>query len=144
MSKLTIYIFLLLGLLISCQRVEFNEPTPTPEIPEVSGEATVKFSVVLPGGMTQTKEMGDSPATDVDNLYLIIFDSNGYFVESRQAEIGTRTNNTANYEVTLTKTNQKRIIHFIANCPIDQVKYGHESEVISGLYVRKGESIETA
>ena len=124
--------------------MEFNEPTPTPEIPDVSGEATVKFSVVLPGRMTQTKEMGDSPATDVDNLYLIIFDSNGYFVESRQAEIGTRTNNTANYEVTLTMTNQKRIIHFIANCPIDQVKYGHESEVISGLYVRKGESIETA
>ena len=124
--------------------MEFNEPTPTPEIPDVSGEAIVKFSVVLPGGMTQTKVMGDSPATDVDNLYLIIFDSNGYFVESRQAEIGTRTNNTANYEVTLTMTNQKRIIHFIANCPIDQVKYGHESEVISGLYVRKGESIETA
>lgn len=144
MKKFTKYILLLLCLVVGCQRVEFNEPTPTPEIPEVSGEATVKFSVVLPGGMTQTKAMGDSPATDVKNLYLIIFDSNGYFVESRQAEIGTRTDNTANYEVTLTMTNQKRIIHFIANCPIDQVKYGHESEVISGLYVRKGESIETA
>lgn len=144
MRKFTKYILLLLCLVVGCQRVEFNEPTPTPEIPEISGEATVKFSVVLPGGMTQTKAMGDSPATDVDNLYLIIFDSNGYFVESCQAEIGTRTDNTANYEVTLTMTNQKRIIHFIANCPIDQVKYGHESEVISGLYVRKGESIETA
>ena len=142
MRKFTKYILLLLCLVVGCQRVEFNEPIP--EIPDVSGEATVKLSVVLPGDMVQTKEMGDSPATDVDNLYLIIFDSNGYFVESRQAEIGTRTDNTANYEVTLTMINQKRIIHFIANCPIDQVKYGHESEVISGLYVRKGESIETA
>ena len=77
-------------------------------------------------------------------LYLIIFDSNGYFVESRQAEITNRLNNTADFNVTLTMTNQKRIIHFIANCPIAQVKYGHENEVISELYVTKGESIETA
>ena len=81
-----------------------------PDIPDVSGEATVKISVSLPGGMTQTKAMGESPATDIQNLYLLIFDSNGYFVESRQAIIGTRTNNTAEYTVTLTMTNQRLVM----------------------------------
>lgn len=130
--------------MVACQRAEFDDPLLKPEIPEVSGEANIKFSVTLPGGMTQTKAMGESPVTDIANLYLIIFDSNGYFVESRQAEITNRLNNTADFNVTLTMTNQKRIIHFIANCPIAQVKYGHENEVISELYVTKGESIETA
>ena len=118
-----------------------------PDIPDVSGEATVKISVSLPGGMTQTKAMGESPATDIQNLYLLIFDSNGYFVESRQAVIGTRTNNTAEYTVTLTMTNQRRIIHFVANCPIGQVGYAHENELMSKLYVKKAEKngdIETA
>lgn len=144
MRKFTKYIFLLLCLMVACQRAEFDDPLLKPEIPEVSGEANIKFSVTLPGGMTQTKAMGESPVTDIANLYLIIFDSNGYFVESRQAEITNRLNNTADFNVTLTMTNQKRIIHFIANCPIAQVKYGHENEVISELYVTKGESIETA
>lgn len=144
MRKFTRYIFLLLCLMVACQRAEFDDPLLKPEIPEVSGEANIKFSVTLPGGMTQTKAMGESPVTDIANLYLIIFDSNGYFVESRQAEITNRLNNTADFNVTLTMTNQKRIIHFIANCPIAQVKYGHENEVISELYVTKGESIETA
>lgn len=135
---------MVLCLVVSCQKAEFEDPSQTSELPDVSGEATIEFSVALPGGMAQTKAMGDSPVTDVQNLYLIVFDSNGYFVESRQAEIGNRNNNMANFSVTLTMTNQKRIIHFIANCPIDQVEYGHESEVISGLYVTKGETIETA
>ena len=144
MRKFTQYIFLLLCFLTACQRVELEDPTPAPDIPYVSGEATISFRVTLPGGMAQTKAMGDSPVTDINNLYLIIFDSNGYYVESRQAEITNRVNNTADFKVTLTMTNQKRIVHFVANCPINQVGYGHESEVISKLYVKKGESIETA
>lgn len=130
--------------MVACQRVELEDPTPAPDIPYVSGEATISFRVTLPGGMAQTKAMGDSPVTDINNLYLIIFDSNGYYVEFRQAEITNRVNNTADFKVTLTMTNQKRIVHFVANCPINQVGYGHESEVISKLYVKKGESIETA
>ena len=144
MRKFTKYILLMLCLVVGCQRVELVDPSPMPQIPEVSGEATVNFSVTLTGGMPQTKAMGESPVTDIENLYLIIFDSNGYFVESRLAEISGRNDNKANFKVTLTMTNQKRIIHFIANCPISQVEYGHENEVISRLYVKKGESIETA
>ena len=147
MRKLTKYIFLLLCLLTSCQGAEFEEPSFSPNIPDVSGEATVKLSVSLPGGMAQTKAMGESPVTDIKNLYLLIFDSNGYFVEARRAEIGNRTNNKAEYTVTLTMTNQKRIIHFVGNCPIDQVCYSHENELMSKLYVKKAKNegdIETA
>lgn len=147
MRQFTKYIFLLLCLLTACHRMEFEEPSLSPDVPDVSGEARIKLSVSLPGGMAQTKAMGESPVTDIKNLYLIVFDSNGYYIESRQAEIGVRDNNTAEYEVTLTMTNQKRIIHFIANCPIDQVEYGHENEVISKLYVTKAQNesqIETA
>ena len=146
MRKFTKYIFLLLCLLTACQRVELVDPSLVPDLPEVSGEATVKISVCIPGEL-QTKAMGDSPATDIKNLYLVIFDSNGYFVEACQAEIGTRTDNVAEYKVTLTMTNQRRIIHFIANCPIDQIEYGHENAMISKLYVRKAQNssdIETA
>ena len=139
MRKFTKYIFLLLCFLTACQRVELVDPSLVPDLPEVSGEATVKISVCIPGEL-QTKAMGDSPATDIKNLYLVIFDSNGYFVEACQAEIGTRTDNVAEYKVTLTMTNQRRIIHFIANCPIDQIEYGHENVMISKLYVRKAQN----
>ena len=39
------------------------------------------------------------------------------------------------YTVTLTVTDEPRYIHFVANCPISQVVYGHETSIIGNMYV---------
>lgn len=63
---------------------------------------------------------------------------------STNPNIPTRPNRDSDYvqkfKVVLTLTDQPRIIHFIANCPVDQIAYGHESSIISNLYVENGET----
>ena len=126
----------------------------------VYGEATITFSAQIPIPV-QTKAMGHDPFTaagelnDLKTMHLVVFDENGMFVETREAEILTPINGThdtgrydkgtqvilpeAKFEVTLTVTDQPRIIHFIANCPVDQIAYGHESSIIGNMYVTKAE-----
>lgn len=124
----------------------------------VYGEATITFSAQIPVPV-QTKAMGDDPFTaagqldDLQTMHLVVFDENGMLVETREAEIITPINGThdtgrydkgtqvilpeAKFEVTLTVTDQPRIIHFIANCPVDQIAYGHESSIIGNMFVTK-------
>ena len=158
MKSLVKYIFIVLCLLVSCQRAELEDTSSDVPKDETSlGKATISFSVNVPVPEVSTKAMGDNPIDDIENLYLIVFDENGYFVEACEAElvgdsdtthVEDETNlehkNERNYTVTLSLTDQKRIIHFIANCPADQIRYGNEYEVISNMYVTKGQAIETA
>ena len=130
----------------------------------VYGEATITFSAQIPVPV-QTKAMGDEPFMtdengnivkgDLQTMHLVVFDENGMLVETREAKILTPINGThdtgrydkgtqvilpeAKFEVTLTVTDQPRIIHFIANCPVDQIAYGHESSIIGNMYVTKAE-----
>ena len=39
----------------------------------------------------------------------------------------------------MTTTDKPRIVHFIANCPLDQIVYGHETSIIGGMYVDKND-----
>ena len=149
MKKLVKYIFFIFCFLTACQKPEIVEiPSFTPG-EGVYGEATISLSVSIPRTKVETKAMGDLLSADLKNLYLIVFDENGYLVESRKAEYeadninnGTEVENV--FSVTLKLTDKKRIIHFIANCPEDQIGYGHENEMISRMYVKKGAVIETA
>ena len=107
---------------------------------EVGNEATITFSAIVPGN-PETKSMTENP-TDLSTMHLIIFDGNGMYVETRQANIGSaKTHDGHNYEttfdVTLTVTDQPRIIHFIANCPVEQILYGHEASIIGNMYTTK-------
>ncbi len=138
---------MMLWLLVSCQGPDLEDVPMTDDA--ASGEITVRFSVSISQGGLETKARGDEPSEDIRNMYLIIFDENGYFVEACEAHLADEAGSAANgylrsYEVTLHKTDKKRIIHFIANCPVDQIHYGHESEVIGNMYVTKGDLNETA
>ena len=130
----------------------------------VYGEATITFSAQIPIPV-QTKAMGHEPFMtdengnivkgDLQTMHLVVFDENGMLVEIREAEIITPITGThdtgrydkgtqvilpeAKFEVTLTVTDQPRIIHFIANCPVDQIAYGHESSIIGNMFVTKSE-----
>ena len=83
-------------------------------------------------------------------MYVIVFDENGYYIDAHEATLldAVADHNSHKYErafkVTLRKTEKERIIHFIANCPVDQIHYGHESDIISNLYVTRGSQMETA
>ena len=152
MKSLVKYIFIVLCILVSCQRPELEEVVViNPEVDASLGKATISFSVNVPVSEVSTKAMGDNPIVDIKNLYLIVFDENGYFVEACKAEFVGKNDEThgnhlneRKYTVTLSLTDQKRIVHFIANCPVDQIRYGNEYDVISNMYVTKGQEIETA
>ena len=147
MKKILIYMFSMLWLLASCQEPELLE---RPVYGDSEGTVEVTFSVLMPDDALATKAFGESPATDIKSMYVIVFDENGYYIDAHEATLldPVADHNSHKYErafkVTLRKTEKERIIHFIANCPVDQIYYGHESDIISNLYVTRGSQMETA
>lgn len=103
------------------------------------GLIEVPFSISVPGGVGMyTKAMESDP--DISTLHLVVFDDNGYYVETQEAEFTEDVtdhehSNEKKYVVNLTQTDQPRKIHIVANCPISQISYGHEAEIMSNLYV---------
>lgn len=138
--------FSMLWLLVSCQHPELLE---RPVCGDSEGTVEVTFSVLMPDDALATKAFGESPATDIDSMHVVVFDENGYYIDVHKATLldpadhDTHKNERA-FKVTLRKTEKERIIHFIANCPVDQIHYGHESDIISNLYVSRGSQTETA
>lgn len=148
------------AMLFSCQKPELTEPDTDLKPGEVvSGEVKVSFTAMLPSA-PQTKAMGEDPTSDIKSMHLVIFDGNGMYVETRKATIlpGDLTHNSdlvdkngnpiphlyeREFEVTLTVTDQPRIIHFIANCPVEQIVYGHEASIIGNMYVEKDDDPDT-
>lgn len=147
MRRLFVYISAMLTLSISCQRLELPEealPTDRPTC-AIGSKATITFSTA--GLMNaETKAIID-PSKDVETLHLILFDEKGMYVETCQASalgFSDYDGHTGgrHYTVTLTVTDQPRIIHFVANCPVDQVKYGHEVSIIGNMFVDKNDQLE--
>lgn len=68
--------------------------------------------------------------------------SNGNGTSSNTPALPERPNMDSDYvrkfKVVLTLTDKPRIIHFIANCPVNQIAYGHEASIISNLHVDNG------
>ena len=136
-----IYMFMaMLALVFSCQKPELvgdEQDTDTSiEAGEVvTGKVPITFSAVLPSS-PETKAM----AAEIQSMHLVIFDGEGMFVEVCEAQDIQDTTHTGHlgeqkYTVTLTVTEEPRIIHFIANCPVNQIIYGHEISIIGNLYV---------
>lgn len=148
------------AMLFSCQKSELTGPDSDLKPDNgVSGEVKVSFTAMLPSA-PQTKAMGEDPNSDIQSMHLVIFDGNGMYVETRKATIlpGDLTHNSdlvdkygnpiphlyeREFEVMLTVTDQPRIIHFIANCPIGQIVYGHEASIIGNMYVEKDDDPDT-
>lgn len=164
MTQTTKYILLfLIGVITSCQRPELMEQGSSQSSEgSVSGKACITMSAVFPDFGPATKAMGETP--EIHSFHLVVFDKNGMFVELAEAEfigdpyktedvegsentdpnIPVRPNMDSDYirefKVVLTLTDEPRIIHFIANCPVDQIAYGHEASIISNLHVDNGEA----
>ena len=103
---------------------------------------TLTFGVQIPEAGVATRSMAE-PA--IKSLNLLVFDQNGYLVETAQAYVGsstswedktTPTTPTAEQEftVTLTKTSAYRAIHFVANADVSGLaQFGHEDALIPSL-----------
>ena len=136
---------MLIGTVVSCQTPELVEDEPKFENGiGVYGRVPIMFTATIPSSGPVTKAMDHIP--DIHSFHLVIFDENGMFVEVAEAEIvGQPTmNNERDYvqafKVVVTLSDQPRIIHFIANCPVDQIAYGHEASIIGNMYVENGET----
>lgn len=81
-----------------------------------------------------TKAMRNNP--DIRNIYYAVFDGTGYklseYAEAVPNTLATENGVNYQYSVELTITNEKRIVHFIANAP-KRLVYGSESESIGSL-----------
>lgn len=136
---------MLIGTVVSCQTPELVEDEPKFENGiGVYGRVPIMFTATIPSSGPATKAMDHIP--DIHSFHLVIFDENGMFVEVAEAErVGHPTmNNERDYiqafKVVVTLSDQPRIIHFIANCPVDQIAYGHEASIIGNMYVENGET----
>ena len=150
MRRIYTYILALLTLSVACQRANLPEDTQVNqpvELPTgaIGSKATITFSTAdLEGhetrGVLNPLDPVINPSSDVKTLHLIVFDKNGMLVEVCEAtKLGTSDHDGhtggRHYTVTLTVTDKPRIIHYVANCPVDQVVYGHETSIIGSMYV---------
>ena len=130
MKKL-LYILSLVLLTVSCAE-ELVELKPMVD----GNKVTIDFSVSVPEVPVHTKAFADAPA--LTNLYLAVFDENGFLVEyvktdPNGTELAIQNGTSYKYSAKLTLSDTKRIIHFIANAPTT-LRYGTEEEVITALY----------
>lgn len=143
-----IYILVLLALGVACQRVDLpdnpqvNQPAELPT-GEIGSKVTIGFNTADVTG-PETRGIVDAEV-EVETLHLIVFDENGMLVEVCKAEEHGSSDHDGHvggrhYSVTLTVTDKPRIIHYVANCDVDQVVYGHETSVIGNMFVDRNDS----
>lgn len=138
MKKILYILFCLIPLLAmqSCtEDLAENELT-------LDGKISTTISVTvpqLPDAHPQTRAMAMKP--EMTNLYLAVFDENGYLLEYVKADYTTQmaTENEVEYtfKVSLTPTDFRTIVHFIGNAP-ETVSFGTETETIGRLFTKDG------
>ena len=146
-----IYTLVLLALGVACQRVDLPEVNQPAELPTgaIGSKATITFSTADFTG-AETRGIVNNKV-EVETLHLIVFDENGMLVEVCEAreldksdhidpDTGEIHKGGRHYTVTLTVTDEPRIIHYVANCPVNQVVYGHETSVIGNMFVDRNNS----
>lgn len=138
------------ALVFSCTRLEQENPAPQVELDEdggPEGKVLVRFSVTLPELTPSTKALGDTPAGDLQNIYIAVFGSSAYLKEYVQAtpvlatQNGSLGGNDNRYEFVAQLTlseNSKRRIHIIGNGP-DRMDYDQETTLIPSLLSEPGQ-----
>lgn len=105
--------------------------------------ATFTFTPNFTDADGQTRTMALNPndpssptGSQVRNIYFAVFDAAGYklseYAEAVPNSYATENGVAYSYSVKLSVTNEKRVIHIIANAP-QRLPYGSEEEVIGGL-----------
>lgn len=110
------------ALLAGCNLLE--EPGMMPSYAPQGERVQINFSVAVPDGGAETKAMGLNPTIDPDGFYVAVFGGSGYFNEWVKATIVSAS---ANYDgtsatkytlsVSLSVSDSRLRVHFIANCP---------------------------
>lgn len=108
----------------------------------LDGKISTTISVTvpqLPDAHPQTRAMAMKP--EMTNLYLAVFDENGYLLEYVKADnttqMATKNETEYTFNVRLTPTDFRTIVHFIGNAP-ETVSFGTETETIGRLFTEKG------
>ena len=141
MKKIIYYFNILFTLLATACS---NEDIPVPAQIENEGETCeLIFKVAIPQPSVVSRAFNDGKEIYITSLCLLLFDEDGILV-GRQKAISV-TDPTfqegvyqGTYSVELAKTDEKRIIHFVANYSNDINDFpssGNENSVLSKLYV---------
>ena len=132
-KDILICLTLLLSVLSCTERFEGNLST----VEKLSTTVSVVVPQI-PVAQPQTRAMALKP--QIQNLYLAVFDDNGYLLEYIKAEanLATENNTTYTYKASLTPTDFKTTIHFIANAP-ETIRFGTETEAIGSLFTENRE-----
>ena len=129
--------------------IKENFPTSPNDVTE-GEEVTLSMSVTVPGMEVATRALGeyDQYGNSLPTLWVVAFDEQGYLVEyakaSGQKSLGGEDKKwKTEFQVVLHATSEPRILHFIANYADNlSLTPGHESSVIGGMTVNKGEDNE--
>lgn len=141
--KKYLYHILWVFLLLSC--TDDNLVTTSTDITE-GEKANFTFSVNVPAtSQVTTRSSMNQPG--IDNLYLVVFDEQGTLKELAEAKpvssFGVESEVEYGFNVTLTQTEEKRYIHFIANYFTDEIladfSWGHEWDIIPTMTVSGGQ-----
>ena len=139
MKRLLILLFFL-PVLFACSKEELFEE---------GQEVVLNFSVDMGEMQSVTRAFADDADRKNSDLWLVVFDSEGYLVEYTQAEItGTTDDGVTSFAATLHATLEGRIMHFLLNYDDDnnaetglEFSYGHENNIIGGLTVERNRDV---
>lgn len=148
MKRFLYILFAAVLVLAGCVRSELNYEIPDKLLPEPDStmRVRVRFNVDIPVLTPQTKALSDTPAGDLDNLYIAVFGRSGYLKEYVEATIVKATTNgkvgetTNRYSVEASlalSENSERHVHFIGNGP-ESLEYGQETELIPNMLSPEG------
>ena len=136
MKRILYYIVLLFAMLSCTEQVEQKMVA--------EGKLATTVSVVLPQipdayPQLATRAMAMNP--QMENLYLAVFDDNGYLLEYVKAtddsEMATENKKEYTYNVSLTPTDFPTYVHFIGNAP-STLSFGTEVEAVGRLFTEGG------
>ncbi|MBR5825387.1 MAG: hypothetical protein IKY67_14740 [Paludibacteraceae bacterium] len=137
--KRLLIILLCLPLLFACQK---DEPF------EEGQEIVLNFSVDMGEMQSATRAFADDADRKNSDLWLVVFDSEGYLVEYTQADITGTTDGVTSFKATLHATLEGRIMHLLLNYDDDndaetdlEFSYGHENNIIGGLTVERDRDV---
>lgn len=145
------WLFILLFLLpvLSCSWEPEFVTDPLQEDGAPNGKVSITFSVSLPESSADTKALGEAP--ELENMYLAVFGSSGYYKEYIQAEKleegmaektfydkddkpFTKSVKTYKFKADIQLSNSPRSIHFLGNGPsISSIAIGNVRDVLPNL-----------
>lgn len=99
-------VFCLIGF-VGCS----HEDLPTKSSGNNPDEVAISFSAVIPEAKTIITRADGS----IDNMHLLVFDENGYFLVRKGAALSGQTATGGTFNVELPASSKPRTIHFIAN-----------------------------